>query len=1720
MCALPTHALPFPANALPASSLRPARAHPTRTLPAPCPSALLRATAAGHCRCCYWSLPLLLSLHVLLSAALPCLATANAALPIRSCCLLLPPLLLATAAAAVGRRQRCPANPQLLPGAAATAAGHCRRCCWPLPLLPCLHALLSAALPCLDAASAALPIRSCCLLLAHRPLPRALPCAARSCPYPAPAALLHRQLTPCPVVLVRLLLLLPCRQTKPPNQAALLSRPFLLLSPARAPTIATATAPTTDASAPTVPATAAAVATSALELLLLTDTAYHGHFHCPAPGGGASRALRRKPLSPQQRCEWAVRWGATTRGTYESTPAGSAASRCGVSGGGLQQQQQRPLETLSPQQLQATSLGACDSAGTGAELEEALHTFTLDSGASRCFFRDSTTVTPLTAPIPNTLPDPSGRAVFVRDATVLPCLAAPSGLLTGLHLPSFAKNLVATSVLQDQWVTVTQPGGELVAICTDSRTGEHLATFTRRPGSGLYTLTTESALVAESCQVAASVEIASTCACRLLTHPNLLLHHHLGHPSLSHLRGMHSRLLVTGLPRSLPPLSRSLAPPCLPCGPTRVSGQGEERYFLLDIDDYMRYTTVFPLQSKVEVCSILIRWIRAVHRFRQDLLVLRLHSDRGGEFSSGLLEDFCGAEGIRQTFTLPASPQKNGMAEHRIRLVMEVARTSIVHAAAPHFRWPFAVRYAAEQLNLWPRVSHSETSPTLWWTGHVGDASPYRVWGALSLVREPFAGKLSTRTLRCVFLGFPTDALGWQFYHPGSRRVLSSQDVTFDESACFYRPHPHRSSPVPLPPLALVSDPPPSVAPLPPQSPSPSGVSQVDPSPLVEPVEVSSDTSGPAEGGDPTPATTMTPRCSAHLAGPPGFPPRPSSLPLQPVAVDFGATGGGTTGGAGSGGAECPLDTGGTGGTGAGGPGTSRQEALSPERLREWAVQWGSPGGGASHLRAGGAGTARAGGAGTAGAEGSATGGTWVASAGGTGARRQETLSPEWLREWVVHWGSPGGGASRARTTRAGGAAAVGAAAGSHGSRCEESLSPERLHEWAVRWCSPGDGAGRAGAAGSGGAGPRGASAGVPGTRGTGAAGGTGGAGAAGGIGGAGRGGASAGVPGVGHAGGTGTGGGADTGRTTGGTTGGTRVSGASRQESLSPLQLRGWAVRWGSPGGGAGVTGFGVADATGAGGSGGATTQPQPSTLRHLLSLSLAATEFPIAGTTPPLLFPPTDQSQPQLLPGSSLPAPAPHTEVSASLTARREPETHASTLEHREPETRASVPARVRRPRAPLVRGTHNMTLRPSSVPLRVVLPSPPASSFLHSAVASVLVAELVDFAALCRLNYAASLVFYSSSPPSVGGELALSCNILQYRQFELECLPVAAPYLASTLLCPEGDPDARDIPTPRTYAEAISGPYSSHWEIAMDAQMASWKSTGTYVDEVLPPGANIIDGMWIFRVKRSPGSPPAFKWSLRRPVYGLRHAPREWQDTLRTTLAALGFAPSTAGPSLFLRTDTSLPPFYVLFYVGDLVFATADTEALALVKAELQERHTCTDLCELRSYLGLQITQDRASLTVSLTQSHMVLQRFDFTWSSPQPTPLPIGHSISAPPSDESVEPSVLYPELVGCHMYPLTCIRPDLAYPLNLLALYVAPDDSPVDTRYGFSLGTGSVSWRSTRSSSVLSSTCGPDICTGAMAAQELRWLTYLLINLGERPRCPLVLYVDNKTNIAL
>ncbi|CAI7834600.1 unnamed protein product [Closterium sp. NIES-53] len=625
----------------------------------------------------------------------------------------------------------------------------------------------------------------------------------------------------------------------------------------------------------------------------------------------------------------------------------------------------------------------------GTASAEALHTFTLDSGASRCFFRDSTNLTPLPAPVPVRLADPSGGPVLARSSAVLPCLAVPSGSLSGLHLPSFSTNLVSTAALQDAMVTTTTPRGQHVSICTCTQMGHHLATFTRQLGSSLYTLATEPPQVAASIQVSVSGPVAALCSCRLQSHQTLLWHHRLGHPSLPRLRGMHFCLFVSGLPRSLPPLSPSPPLPCLPCVEGRQRAAPHSSF----------PPTNAPLKG--EVPDVLIPWIRTVclqlrEQFRGDLPVLRLHSDRGGEFSSDLLQDFFCGEGILWSFMLPASQQQNRATERRIGLVMEVARTSMIHAPAPHLQWPFAVQYAAHQLNLWPLVSLPETSPTLHWTGKVGDASVFRVWGSRAFVCDTSAEKLSICAIPCVFLGFPPDVPGWQFYHPNSRRVLPSHDVMFDESVPFYCLFPYRTAPLPPPPPSPLI----FLAPVPPL---------VDPLPLVEPVEVAVDSGaarGAASGGaepasvEPGPDGAEAGGAESDGAESRGAKPRahtPSEWSCRSWRLRRWRAGG--AGATSLGGAGVTAGAGGTGGAGAAGLGGARTRGTGVARAGGvGGVGAGDPGAGGTSAGGAGAGGARAGGtgaldprAGGAGPRGAGAGGT---GAGGTVQRRPFFVPP------------------------------------------------------------------------------------------------------------------------------------------------------------------------------------------------------------------------------------------------------------------------------------------------------------------------------------------------------------------------------------------------------------------------------------------------------------------------------------------------------------------------------------------------------------------------------------------------------------------------------------------------------------------------------------------------------------------------------------------------------
>ncbi|CAI7899494.1 unnamed protein product [Closterium sp. NIES-53] len=432
-----------------------------------------------------------------------------------------------------------------------------------------------------------------------------------------------------------------------------------------------------------------------------------------------------------------------------------------------------------------------------------------------------------------------------------------------------------------------------------------------------------------------------------------------------------------------------------------------------------------------------------------------------------------------------------------------------------------------------------------------------------------------------------------------------------------------------------------------------------------------------------------------------------------------------------------------------------------------------------------------------------------------------------------------------------------------------------------------------------------------------------------------------------------------------------------------------------------------------------------------------------------------------------------------STGLTERREPASR--------PVSPVCTARRVPHSRPPPVPGIHTMALRPSSVPLCVPLPAPPESSLpevpdpesnrarvaspivarllatavtdpsFESAAASALVAELLDFAAACRLDYASALVAESvpASPPSVGGECALGTDVLEDKQEDFESLAATVPRFTSLLLAPEGDPDAPDIPTPRSYAEAITGPYSSKWQAAMDAEMASWKSTGTYVDEVPPPGVNIVDGMWIFRTP-SLVSNTTVPTAMASPTVLTFHAEGRavdfdvWVDDLQWD--------SRDGVSLFDHTSgVSTAPAASADSTVHSQWTTRDTVARLAVRSHLPptERahfgHRKVHWDAAKRVLRYLCSTSSMWLVLGGRGSVVLTRHSDASWADNQVT--------------------------------------------------------QRSSQGYNFSLGSGSVSWRSTRSSFVLGSSCEAEIYAGAMVAQELRWLTYLLTDLGERPRSP-------------
>ena len=219
------------------------------------------------------------------------------------------------------------------------------------------------------------------------------------------------------------------------------------------------------------------------------------------------------------------------------------------------------------------------------------------------------------------------------------------------------------------------------------------------------------------------------------------------------------------------------------CGPMSVPSVGGSRYFVSFIDDYSRYTTVHMMKNKSEVSDKLLKFVNLAENLTGEK-VKKVRSDNGGEYVGNDIIEFCKHRGIVHEYTIPYTPQQNGVAERMNRTLMEMARSMLYHANLEKELWAEAVSTAAYLRNRSPTSSFKGETPYSRWYKVKPDVGHLRVFGSDVYVHIPDEKrqKLDSKSMAGIFVGYPETSKGYKIYDPVKRVMMRSRDVIFLEN--------------------------------------------------------------------------------------------------------------------------------------------------------------------------------------------------------------------------------------------------------------------------------------------------------------------------------------------------------------------------------------------------------------------------------------------------------------------------------------------------------------------------------------------------------------------------------------------------------------------------------------------------------------------------------------------------------------------------------------------------------------------------------------------------------------------------------------------------------------------------------------------------------------------------------------------------------------------------
>jgi hypothetical protein len=288
-----------------------------------------------------------------------------------------------------------------------------------------------------------------------------------------------------------------------------------------------------------------------------------------------------------------------------------------------------------------------------------------------------------------------------------------------------------------------------------------------------------------------------------------LWHRRLGHHNHDYVKKLHFKHMVTGMKIDVKSKPDPICEPCLAgkmkanpfpssdtraaaplelvCidlkGPIHVKSFGGYQYWAIFIDDHSRFKYAIALKRKSDAFQAFKQFkAYAENHFNAKIKMIR--EDKGGEFMSNEMMQFCTNHGIERQHTVRNRPQQNGNCERANRTIAELVTAMLVEANLPVQFWWDALMSMIHVDNRCPTSAlDGDITPYEVWHKRKPDVSHLRVWGCLAYVhvQKDRRKALESHMEKCIFVGYPSGYKGWKFYNPVTKKFIISERAEFDE---------------------------------------------------------------------------------------------------------------------------------------------------------------------------------------------------------------------------------------------------------------------------------------------------------------------------------------------------------------------------------------------------------------------------------------------------------------------------------------------------------------------------------------------------------------------------------------------------------------------------------------------------------------------------------------------------------------------------------------------------------------------------------------------------------------------------------------------------------------------------------------------------------------------------------------------------------------------------